>query len=559
MNKKFILPGALLLAGLGFLAYPLFVPSGDIDLKIQPAAFIMPAAYKVYGNPDVAGGRYNLFKAVIKNTGASEIKNLKVQYRIPKMVDEWTDVPATANLLPGQTAVVTCFPVLPQNITERNTSSKEKADIKITYGAKANPTERDESFNFDVTSVNDIVFTSMSDQDKAYVGDVMENCPLYACMVSAEDPIIKHYAESIQQRILCGEQGASVGVGGEVTEDQKNEKIRVMEGVYNATLLSHMVYSETSTNLTKFGDNTTSTEHIRLPREVVSGNTGLCIELALLHASVYKAAGLHPVIFLIPGHAFPGIKVGNDYLAIESTGIGGAGLGGMANAQQARARGDEEMKTFWEQRAQGNQAYQLLDIDELYNEGYKDMELTPDPIQSEQVEKVIAQWPACLVTALAEANENAARKEETSNTNNSRREEASWRQYSAGAITFNYPAHWKAYQRPLAQLPQLVTAIMAPDRSAQIEVFGVPGAQNAEQAMAFISDRITRLGENVQYQVAGSGGGWTRFNGTSSARGRTVSWSGFFRNADSGVEGVVVGTAGNLGSPLMTEIINSIK
>ena len=30
------------------------------------------------------------FKAVIKNTGSSEIHNLKVQYRVPKFIDEWT-------------------------------------------------------------------------------------------------------------------------------------------------------------------------------------------------------------------------------------------------------------------------------------------------------------------------------------------------------------------------------------------------------------------------------------------------------------------------------------
>ena len=143
-------------SGLLFIHFSL--PAGDIDLKIQPASVIMPAAYKVYANPDVMGGRYNLFKAIIKNPGSTEIKNLKVQYRIPGIIDEWTDVTAATDLLPGQTAVATCFPVFPQSITSRNTSSKEKTDIKITYGSKGNPTERDESFPFDLTSVNDIVF-----------------------------------------------------------------------------------------------------------------------------------------------------------------------------------------------------------------------------------------------------------------------------------------------------------------------------------------------------------------------------------------------------------------
>src|ERR1700761_7410409 len=236
--KKFLLPIILLIAGIGFIAFPFFKSAGDIDLKIQPASVIMPAAYKVYGNPNVMGGRYNLFKAIINNTGSSEIKNLKVQFRVPGLIDEWTDVPAATNLLPGQTAVVTCFPVFPQSITERNTSSKEKTEIKVLYGSKANPIEKDESFPFDMTSVNDIVFTNMADQDKAYTNDFGEDRVLYACRVSSEDPIIKHYAQVVQQKILCGEAGAGVGESGEVTDKDIKEKVRVMEGVYNATLLS---------------------------------------------------------------------------------------------------------------------------------------------------------------------------------------------------------------------------------------------------------------------------------------------------------------------------------
>ena len=184
----------------------------------------MPAAYKVYANPDVAGGRYNLFKAIIKNTGSSEIHNLKVQYRVPKYIDEWTDVPAQSDLLPGQEAVVTCFPVFNQSITEKNTSSKEKTEIRFFYGGKSNPTEKDESFVFDMTSVNDIVFSDMSDKDKVYMPDYAVNIvPLYACMVASQDPIIKYYAQQVQQKVLQGEHAAGVGTAGTV-DDKKVRK-----------------------------------------------------------------------------------------------------------------------------------------------------------------------------------------------------------------------------------------------------------------------------------------------------------------------------------------------
>lgn len=556
MRKSLILPAVLLIAGVCLIIFPSFVSSGDIDLKIQPVSVIMPAAYKVYGSPDVAGGRYNLFKAVIKNTGSSEVKNLKVEYRIPKVIDEWTEVPSSAYLLPEQTAVVTCYPQFPQSITQRNTSSKEKAEIRVTYGGKANPTEKDESFSFDMTSVNDIVFSGVADDEKAYVGDFIDNSVLYACMVSAEDPIIKHYAEQVQQRILCGETGAGVGGDGQITDKVLEEKARVMEGVYNATLLSHMVYSETGTNYIRFGETTSSTEHIRLPREVVSGNTGLCIELALLHASVYKAAGLEPVIFLIPSHAYPGIKVGNTYLAIESTGIGGEGIGGRMSADQALTAGMKELKTWYQEAGKGNPMYRVLDINALYNNGYKDMEMSPDPVASAEVDKIISAWPTCLMTASANVPEprrggggNPAPRPASSNN---------WATVNTGGISFQYPTSWSVVSNPLPQLPQMTSVFVSPDHASQVEVYKFPGASNPQQAMAYIRNVISRLGENVQYQQSGNIGDIVRFDGTSSTGSGALTWAGFFRAVNGGVMGIIVGSHHGA-DQTTTNIINTIR
>jgi hypothetical protein len=393
-----------------------------------------------------------------------------------------------------------------------------------------------------------------------------ENRELYACMVSSEDPIIKHYAETVQQRILCGETGAGVGEQGEVTDKDLAEKLRVMEGVYNATLISHMVYSETQSSNTQFGDNTSSTEHIRLPREVVSGNTGLCIELAILHASVYKAAGLDPVIFLIPSHAFPGIKIGNQYMAIESTGIGGAGLGGSMSAGDAYKRGMDELKTFFDEAAKGNPAYKLLDINGLYAEGYQDMELKPDVILAGEADKITSVWPTCLLSAVAEAEKAApaARNTPARRSSNSPRprnsnSSANWTSYSLSSVSVSYPAFWKIYYRPVAQFPALVMAAQSPDRTGQVEAFNIPGAYNPEQALAFIRNSLARLGENVTYTEAGSYNGFTRFNGTTYANQVVFKWVGLFKNTGSGVEGIVVGSPGGANTAVLNQVFSTIQ
>ncbi len=56
------------------------------------------------------------------------------------------------------------------------------------------------------------------------------------------------------------------------------------------------------------------------------------------------------------------------------------------SAQAAFNRGMYEYDSFFKQR-NGNPAFVLLDIDDLYNAGYKDMEMKEDPI-TEKVDEI---------------------------------------------------------------------------------------------------------------------------------------------------------------------------
>ncbi len=53
-------------------------------------------------------------------------------------------------------------------------------------------------------------------------------------------------------------------------------------------------------------------QRVRLPREVLKEKGGNCIDLAVTFASALEAMDLVPVIFLIPGHAFPGVMIRSD-------------------------------------------------------------------------------------------------------------------------------------------------------------------------------------------------------------------------------------------------------
>ena len=576
--KKYLLPGILLVAGIAFIVFPYLFSSGSIDLKIQPATVIMPAAYKVYANPDIAGGRYNLFKAVVKNTSSAEIHNFRVQYRVPKYIDDWSDVSAPKDILPGQEAVITCFPVFDQSITQKNTSSREKAEIRFFYGNKANPTERDESFNFNMTSVNDIVYNDISDSEKVYGNDNWSNMALYACMVTSEDPIIKYYSQQIQQKVLQGDIGGSVGSGSTATQGKLNEIKRVLEGVYDATRLTKMVYSMTSAGLATYGDATSVTQHIRLPREVVTGNTGLCIELALLHASVLEAAGEHAVIFLFPTHAIPGVKIGdNQYMAIESTAIGGQGIGGVHSAEEAYNVGMQEIDSSFMMQRRGAPGFFVLDIDELNNEGYKQMEMKDDQYLRTKIDQLAQNFTG------GNANDNTAQQQQAqnqnggndgnngggepadnnndnNNNNNNKRTTPSIATHT-GNISFKYPASWVKRERPAPQLPILITTFTSPNKSGAVEIYQIPGATNATQAMNYIQQSIARLGAQVRYAADGEQNGLTRYTGESVVSGGiSYQWEGFFKVVNGGVEAVVIGSGPNSSlTQLSKAIINTVQ
>ena len=234
-------------------------------------------------------------------------------------------------------------------------------------------------------------------------------------------------------------------------------------------------------------------------------------------------------------------------------------------ADQALQRGLEELKTFYEEARKGNPQYQLLDIDQLYSEGFQDMELKPDAILAGETDKILQTWPTCLISALNQPARAAtpARtasvsrprpRPRTTYTNTPSR----WAQGGINTISFSYPANWAVYQRPVPQVPYLVAAAISPDKTAQVETFHVR-ALNPEQAVAYIRMAVGRMGETVQYTETGTYNNMARFTGTTYSNSGTMNWVGYFRNGYGGVDGVIVGTTGGANNAVLSQIVNSIR
>lgn len=497
----------------------------------------MPAAYKVYANPSVLGGRFNLFKAIVKNEGGGTIRNMKVEYRIPKYIDEWTEAQAPKYVLPNQSVVVTAYPSFNQDITQKNSQSREKAEIRITYGDRKNPVELNESFTFTMMAVNDYAYTDMPASEVVTWNDLTENNPLAACFVTAEDPVIQYYTSQIQHKLL---QGETAGV-----QDKMEQGVRFMMGIYEATLRSGMVYSSTSCVPANTGDIKTTIQRIRLPRDVITGNTGLCIELSFLYASIMRNAGMEPVIYFVPGHAYPGFKLDGQYFAIEATMIGGAGIGGSSTAQQAVEKGMEQLSEFIKATSQGAQQYDIVDINQLYRDGVIPMELRDDNFSKQKIDQLTAQWN---VSTPNRGGGGTTRTTTTSTGGGN----AGMSTFSR-IVSFSYPAGWVTKANPYAHAPFIKYIVSAPNGGV-IEVIQVDGTNNVAQAMQYIRQVYANLGMQISYQTGGAHGNYVLITGMSAAAGQQASWYGALGAKGNAVVGILLSSTVNQGQQILASL-----
>lgn len=534
------LPFILIVAGaLLSFAKPViskFSPA-KLEVQIVPAPAIMPSIYKVYANDEALMGKYSLFKMVMTNKSNNVAENVEVSFDVPNYV-ETKIIQKINKIVPGQTVVVNCFPSFNEKIVEKTTASKETVNITVK-GSNIKTIE--ESFSIQCKGRNEFMYSFIPADEIRTAEENFDNMALLSCLVTPEDPIIKYLTQKIQEKLLKGE-AASV-------ENKETEGVRVMMGVYEATLRSHMVYSGTSGVPEKFGDVSTITQSIRLPREVVTGKTGLCIELSLLYASVMMCAGMDPVVYLIPGHAYPGFRMNGKYYAIESTAIGGEGMGGRSSSQQAYEAGMKSLEKFIQAAQNGDTRYMVVDIREAIKNGAVAMELKDDTYLRQKIDEIAQSFDAGTVSNNVElsrvttdynVDQNNQNNNQDNNQNTNTVLPSGYRAFN-GAVSFGYPSGWKMLPRQSHWPAQMTHGISNSAGTTYIEVYNFSGYSNGQQAITAIQQYVSQMGGYLQYQNVGQDRGFDVFNGTTTIGSGGVNWVAAFKRTNNGIAGIAIG------------------
>ena len=538
----------------------------SLDIQISKPPIVMPSIYKVYANSDALNGKYSLFKMVIKNTSSYAAKNVEVSYSVSNYIES-TVAEKIPLLQPGQTVVVNCYPNFPEKIVEKMTDSKETVKIVVKG---SNVKTKEESFAIPIKGRNEFMYNFMPVDEIRTSAEYFENMPLLSCLVTPNDPIIKYLTQQIQEKVLKGED-ASVA-------NKEPEGVRFLKGIYYATLQSHMVYSGTTGVPEQISDVNSIVQNIRLPREVITGKTGLCIELSLLYASIMASAGMDPVVYLVPGHAYPGFRMNNNHYALESTAIGGEGMaGGRSSTEQAFNAGMKELSEHWPKFVAGADGYQVIYIREAIKNGAVAMELKDDTYLRQKIDEIAktfdaasAQITSNVQTPLVNNGGGGGGNDGGGNDGGGGGNQGgggasnvpSGYNLFQGVVTFGYPASWKMISRQ-GYMPQCKYVISNSSKTASIQVYSFPGFNQPAQALDAINQSLAQYGYGLQYQATGQANGYTIFNGqTGNSNGAMLNWVAAFKATGNGVSGIAAGATANTGTThqqTLLKILNSIQ
>jgi hypothetical protein len=110
------------------------------------------------------------------------------------------------------------------------------------------------------------------------------------------------------------------------------------QAIFTALKRSQLSYV---TSIFTFGDQSGWAQRIRLPRETLSLKTANCIDVSVAFASAIENLGMDPVIVIVPGHAFTGVRLGPKSQEILYLDLTVLPRGTFA---QARARADQYLR-----------------------------------------------------------------------------------------------------------------------------------------------------------------------------------------------------------------------
>lgn len=545
-----ILGGALLVAGLAKV--------GERRAKLtwrdpEVKSALMTFGYKVYASPKVQFGRHYLSKIVFKNEGEHPITDFSISYKIDDYVP-WTE-PKVINEIPGGfTFTELYYPKLPASVSKiRNATN---ASLQVRYKWTEDGKAREQTFSRDITlrGVNELAYCDLPQSEVQSWFDAFNASAFSMAMVTPNDPVVHLYTSEITKQ--AG--GTTAGIAG-----GPQEVARLCANTYNYMMRSGLRYTGDAGVPTNYDNISTMVQNVRLPRDVIINNQGLCIELTLLWCSVLEHLGVRTAMVLIPGHAFvvayspeQGMPLSQG-LPIECTAITPRAVG-----RQAAVSFDDAVKMGSEslQRAMQDGRIMILSVQDIQAMGFTPPELADvdtDKLGDTLAKRLMNTAPRAPVAPAPGPRSNVA----TSGGPAVPSGFNTWR-HPQGLVSVAFPPDFVQLAAP-GTYGVIALSMGNPLTTAECGVMHVTGTQNAQQALNYISGVFSQMGSRVQISGSSPGeGGSTFFNGTTVSANGMARWMCVARPVPGGVVFVSVAAnpaAWDAQNPVLQTILSTVR
>jgi hypothetical protein len=397
--------------------------------------------------------------------------------------------------------------------------------------------------------VNEIEYTDLPAKELLTWYDMFATSPFATAMVTPNDPVVKEFVAEVTKRTG----GTTAGISGGA-----NEVARVMKAIYDYMCETGMRYTSDAGVPVKIGDVQTTVQTVRLPRDVIMNNEGLCIELAILWASVMEHLGLQSTIVFLPGHALTVVRYGQgatDVIPVECTAITPMAVGAKQPVSFDKAVEMAVGELFPKDESR-RQPQIWVGVQQYQKEGFRAPEL-PN-VEIDKIKNILAQRSGHTASAYAENAGTGAR----TNAQTGQVRQGYYRYVGANnLVSVDVPEAWTRMEN--TPIPGMVFSAQDAQTSVAVNVFYYPNLSSPNEAMQTAKKGVARAsGGTVKINTQQQKGNSIIYTGTTSYRTGSTQWVGMFAPSQSGVIGLFVGAAKGYferNQPIIQDIISSAR
>jgi hypothetical protein len=489
---------------------------------------LMTFVYKIYSEASAENGRFFLSKMVFHNEGTGPVRDLSISYQIPDYIS-WTTPQTHPEIFPGQTVVELYYPQLPSKVTQLTNQTNATLETKIRWSnGKGEMKEEILRSPVILRGVNEVEYTDLPADECSSWQDMWSTAYVTAAMVTPNDPVLKEYVAEITKR----SGGTTAGFGG-----GQKEVYRIMKAVYDYMCETGLRYTSDAGVPAKIGDVSTVLQTVRMPRDVIITNEGLCIELTLLWASIMEHLGLPSTIVFVPRHAFVVVNGGggeSGLIPVECTAITP-----MAVGKKEPVSFDEAISMAAKEFDQWSKEGYMMAANVQF---YQSLGFRPPELPSVEVDKIKNILAQRGQNTAASYVQNARRGGGNTAANNGQVRPGYYRWTGVNnTVSIDVPETWARTEN--TAVPGLIFVAEDAQTSVGADVFLFPRVSNPAQGMELTQQSVSHaIGARVKVASHEYKGNSIVYTGHTIYRnGSTADWVGLFVPTPNGVVGLFIG------------------